>query len=269
MLRGASSSLYGNASGGVISFQTERAAPARSPSGCGCRAATASGGDGFYKWQSWTSARSGDAGPSRSPSSRPTASASTARRVPAAQRRWRLGDERLDHRHRPAQPGGQPGGAEPRRTHQAGVRRQPRFRRANNIIRGRRQGRAAATARARAEALRRGGQRVQRQRSSACCAIWRTRSRHRRRRRRADQRHLRADRPRGGRRPGSGPAARRASSRRPGSPPAWTPSACATTGRTRVGRRARPPTPSPRSAGDGDRAGSFAQLQWSPTSGCW
>jgi len=61
VLRGSSSSLYGNASGGVISLQTERAAPGpfaqrvRLQAGDGERA-----GDGFYKWQSWTSGRSGD-----------------------------------------------------------------------------------------------------------------------------------------------------------------------------------------------------------------
>jgi iron complex outermembrane receptor protein len=61
VLRGASSSLYGNASGGVISFQTERAAPGpfaqrvRIQGGDGKRP-----GDGFYKWQSWTSGRSGN-----------------------------------------------------------------------------------------------------------------------------------------------------------------------------------------------------------------
>ncbi|HEY3012030.1 MAG TPA: TonB-dependent receptor [Gemmatimonadales bacterium] len=60
VLRGASSSLYGNASGGVISFQTERAAP-----GPFAQRVRVQGGDGerdddgFYKWQSWTSARSG------------------------------------------------------------------------------------------------------------------------------------------------------------------------------------------------------------------
>jgi iron complex outermembrane receptor protein len=60
VLRGASSSLYGNASGGVISFRTELAAPGpfaqrvRVNGGAGERE-----GDGFYKWQSWTSARSG------------------------------------------------------------------------------------------------------------------------------------------------------------------------------------------------------------------
>jgi iron complex outermembrane recepter protein len=60
VLRGASSSLYGNASGGVISFQTERAAPG--PFAQRLRAQGGSGkreGDAFYKWQSWTSARSG------------------------------------------------------------------------------------------------------------------------------------------------------------------------------------------------------------------
>ncbi|MGH7579289.1 MAG: TonB-dependent receptor family protein [Gemmatimonadales bacterium] len=61
VLRGASSSLYGNASGGVISLQTQRAAPepfaqrVRLQGGDGKRP-----GDGFYKWQSWTSGRSGD-----------------------------------------------------------------------------------------------------------------------------------------------------------------------------------------------------------------
>jgi iron complex outermembrane recepter protein len=62
VLRGASSSLYGNASGGVISFETQRAAQApfaqrvRFQGGDGRR-----DGDGFYKWQSWSSGRSGAA----------------------------------------------------------------------------------------------------------------------------------------------------------------------------------------------------------------
>ena len=61
VLRGSSSSLYGNASGGVIFFQTQGAEPGpfaqriRLQGGDGKRA-----GDGFYKWQSWTSGRSGD-----------------------------------------------------------------------------------------------------------------------------------------------------------------------------------------------------------------
>jgi iron complex outermembrane receptor protein len=61
VLRGSSSSLYGNASGGVISFQTQRAEEGpfaqrvRVQGGDGKRA-----GDGFYKWQSWTSGRAGD-----------------------------------------------------------------------------------------------------------------------------------------------------------------------------------------------------------------
>jgi iron complex outermembrane receptor protein len=62
VLRGASSSLYGNASGGAISFQTERAAPG--PFAQTVRVQAGSGrrnGDAFYKWQSWTSARSGRA----------------------------------------------------------------------------------------------------------------------------------------------------------------------------------------------------------------
>ncbi len=62
VLRGASSSLYGNASGGVISLQTQGADPGpfaqkiRVQGGGGQR-----DGDGFYKWQSWTSGRSGPA----------------------------------------------------------------------------------------------------------------------------------------------------------------------------------------------------------------
>jgi iron complex outermembrane receptor protein len=61
VLRGASSSLYGNASGGVISFQTERAA--QGPFAQRIRVQGGSGkrdGDAFYKWQSWTSGRSGN-----------------------------------------------------------------------------------------------------------------------------------------------------------------------------------------------------------------
>ncbi|HEX6104159.1 MAG TPA: TonB-dependent receptor [Gemmatimonadales bacterium] len=61
VLRGASSSLYGNASGGVIAFETEGAAPG--PFAQRVRVQGGSGerdGDAFYKWQSWTSGRSGD-----------------------------------------------------------------------------------------------------------------------------------------------------------------------------------------------------------------
>ena len=61
VLRGASSSLYGNASGGVISFQSQQAAigpfaqSVRIQGGSGKR-----DGDDFYKWQTWTSGRSGN-----------------------------------------------------------------------------------------------------------------------------------------------------------------------------------------------------------------
>ena len=61
ILRGASSSLYGNASGGVVSFQTEPAAP-----GPFAQRVRVEGGserqdaDEFYKWQTWTSGRSGN-----------------------------------------------------------------------------------------------------------------------------------------------------------------------------------------------------------------
>ena len=61
VLRGASSSLYGNASGGVISFQTQQAA--LGPFSQSVRLQAGSGerdGDDFYKWQTWTSGRSGN-----------------------------------------------------------------------------------------------------------------------------------------------------------------------------------------------------------------
>ena len=62
VLRGASSSLYGNASGGVVSFQSEPAAAA--PFATRVRVQAGDGkrdGDGFYKVQSWSSGRSGNA----------------------------------------------------------------------------------------------------------------------------------------------------------------------------------------------------------------
>jgi iron complex outermembrane recepter protein len=61
VLRGASSSLYGNASGGVVAFSSEAAA--QGPFAQRVRVQGGSGhrnGDDFYKWQSWTSGRSGD-----------------------------------------------------------------------------------------------------------------------------------------------------------------------------------------------------------------
>ena len=62
VLRGASSSLYGNASGGVVAFQSEPAAQA--PFAQRVRVQAGSGrrnGDAFYKWQSWSSGRAGNA----------------------------------------------------------------------------------------------------------------------------------------------------------------------------------------------------------------
>ena len=62
VLHGASSSLYGNASGGVVSLQTEPAAPG--PFATRIRAEGGTGkqsDDDFYKWQSWTSGRTGNA----------------------------------------------------------------------------------------------------------------------------------------------------------------------------------------------------------------
>jgi len=61
VLRGASSSLYGNASGGVVALSSEPAAAGpfaqrlRVQGGTGERDK-----DDFYKWQSWTSGRSGN-----------------------------------------------------------------------------------------------------------------------------------------------------------------------------------------------------------------
>src|SRR5215210_2081535 len=61
VLRGASSSLYGNASGGVVALSSEAAA-----SGPFAQRIRVHGGSGerdsddFYKWQSWTSGRSGN-----------------------------------------------------------------------------------------------------------------------------------------------------------------------------------------------------------------
>ncbi|HKG33810.1 MAG TPA: TonB-dependent receptor, partial [Gemmatimonadales bacterium] len=60
VLRGASSSLYGNASGGVISFQTEAAAAGPFAQRVRVQGGSGKGEqDNFYKWQSWTSGRSG------------------------------------------------------------------------------------------------------------------------------------------------------------------------------------------------------------------
>jgi iron complex outermembrane receptor protein len=62
VLRGSSSSLYGNASGGVISFQTEPAAAAPFAQRVRVQGGTGKeGNDDFYKWQSWSSGRLGDA----------------------------------------------------------------------------------------------------------------------------------------------------------------------------------------------------------------
>src|SRR5215210_162924 len=62
VLRGSSSSLYGNASGGVISFQTEPAASAPFAQRVRVQGGTGKeGDDDFYKWQSWASGRLGSA----------------------------------------------------------------------------------------------------------------------------------------------------------------------------------------------------------------
>ena len=81
VLRGASSSLYGNASGGVIAFQTQRAAPGpfaqrvRVQGGNGKR-----NGDGFYKVAEL------DLGPLRQYQRHALALAVPGRRLPPTQR---------------------------------------------------------------------------------------------------------------------------------------------------------------------------------------
>ncbi|HEY8259187.1 MAG TPA: TonB-dependent receptor [Gemmatimonadales bacterium] len=62
VLRGASSSLYGNASGGVISLQSEPAASGPFATRIRVEGGTGKqGDDDFYKWQSWSSGRAGSA----------------------------------------------------------------------------------------------------------------------------------------------------------------------------------------------------------------
>jgi iron complex outermembrane receptor protein len=62
VLRGSSSALYGNASGGVISLESEPAAAGPFATRVRAEGGTGSqGNDDFYKWQSWTSGRYGNA----------------------------------------------------------------------------------------------------------------------------------------------------------------------------------------------------------------
>ncbi len=60
VLKGASSSLYGNASGGVLALTSEPAAPGPFAQRVRLQGGTGEEpNDDFYKWQSWTSGRSG------------------------------------------------------------------------------------------------------------------------------------------------------------------------------------------------------------------
>jgi iron complex outermembrane receptor protein len=61
VLKGASSSLYGNASGGVVAFSSEPAVARRFAQRLRVQGGTGKrDADDFYKWQSWTSGRSGN-----------------------------------------------------------------------------------------------------------------------------------------------------------------------------------------------------------------
>jgi iron complex outermembrane receptor protein len=137
VLRGASSSLYGNASGGVIAFETERAAAA--PFAQRVRVQGGSGerdDDGFYKWQSWSSARAGNVSGTLSISQ---FKADGFRQHSAGEFRQlnsgvdyaiggsTIGTLRLSWR--------QPGGAEPGRAHPGRVPVNPDSAAANNIRR--------------------------------------------------------------------------------------------------------------------------------------
>ena len=225
VLRGASSSLYGNASGGVISLR-DASAPRRrrSRSGCGSRAATASAtATAFYKWQSWTSGRSGSASGTLS------ISPVQGRRLPAAQRggdpaaqrrRWTTPLSGTTARHAAAQP--RPTIPRPRTPAPSpGPSTRP------TPTRPRPTTSSAAPTRTSSSSSSRSGckhfddrrERVRGDACSACCATWRTRwPRRHRTSSGPDRRHLRHHRPRGRR--GSGqrqPAPRRRRRRRRGS----------------------------------------------------
>ena len=147
---------------------------ARSPSGVQGRRAAAGRrtGDGFYKWQSWTSARS--ATPAAPSPSEPV----QGRRVPPAQRGRDPAAQRgrglrlLRHhpRHAALQRGRRPQGREPRRPHARRVHGQSRLGGRDQYLPRRRQGRPAAAARAGSQALRRRRERVPGFASSVCCA---------------------------------------------------------------------------------------------------
>ena len=167
VLRGASSSLYGNASGGVISLQTQGADPGpfaqkiRVQGGGGQR-----DGDGFYKWQSWTSARSGPASGTLSISQ---FKADGFRQHSAGE--FRLLNAGLDYAFSGSTLGtfrlglaDNPEAAEPGGTDAGRVSRQPRFGRGQQHQPRRRQGRTAVPAGPGYEALRRREQRVRAQR---------------------------------------------------------------------------------------------------------
>ncbi len=104
VLRGASSSLYGNASGGVISFQTQRAAP-----GPFAQRVRLQGGDGKRAGRRVLQVAELDLGPGGRRERDAVGFAVQGRRLPAAQRggvppaqrRRRLGRQRLHRRDGP------------------------------------------------------------------------------------------------------------------------------------------------------------------------
>ena len=180
VLRGASSSLYGNASGGVISLQTEGAAP--EPFAQRVRVQAGSGqrnGDAFYKWQSWTSGRAGSVSGTLSLSQ---FKADGFRQHSAAETRQlnagvdyaisgsTLGTLRLSL-------ADDPEAQNPGRADAAEYHANPDSAAANNIPRGADKDVTAAAARPRTEALRRRGQRVRRLRVRPLARSGKSRSR--------------------------------------------------------------------------------------------
>ena len=276
VLRGASSSLYGNASGGVISFQTERAAagpvrPARPGPG---RRRQASG-------RRLLQVAELDVGPERRRERDALGVAVQGRRLPAAQRgrdppaqrRRRLGG-RAATRSPPLRlsladsPEAQNPGALTRAEYDAN----PDCAAGNNIRARRRQGRAAAPAlprRARTSTPR--GNEYSAIGVRADARSGEPARRAAGRGRRTDQRHLRADRPAGGRRP-----AQRSAHPRPGRA-----GAAAHRRRGRPADARRPPEPrlgrrradrgrcSSTSARRSPSSGRSRSCSGARTSGCW
>ena len=181
---GASSSLYGNASGGVVSLQSEPAAQARSRTRVRVEGGTGKrGDDDFYKWQSWTSGRAGNASGTLSISQFKTDgyrqhSAAEIRQLNAGVDYTFSGTTIGTLRFSAAD---DPTAENPGALTLAEYLANPDSAAANNILRRRRQGCAAAAALARPQARGRRAATNTASPSSGCCGISRTRSPRRRR----------------------------------------------------------------------------------------